>query len=129
MGQEDRSSSLASSNHGDTVALLIDADGVNIDTVKATMTALQGYGKVVSITSFGWPRAAKTKKWKEFIEQQGIRFKAVSRNYYGNGDPNDIEIAYHARRMASTKVQRIALLMHNADVIPLITEMQKLGKE
>ena len=71
----------------------------------------------------------ENKHWKEFIEQEGIRFKAVGRNDYGNGDPNDIELAREARRMASTKVQRIALLVYDADFIPLIEELQKLGKE
>ena len=55
------------------------------------------------------------------MKSEGISFKAVG--------PNDIEIAREARRLASTQVQRIALLVHDADFIPLIKELQKLGKE
>jgi len=83
----------------------------------------------VSITIFANPGKAKDKQWKEFIEQYGIRLQTVSRNVYGIEDPNDTEIVREARRIAATEVRRIALLVYDADFIPLVKELQHLGKE
>mgnify|MGYP003325634098 CR=1 FL=1 len=127
--QEDRDSSSASRNHRNTVALLVDANRACIFTIKATLKALQGHGKLVSITIFANAHVAKNARWREFIEQYGIRFKAVSRNGYGIGDPNDIEISREAHRLTSTQFSRIALLVYDADFIPLVEDLQKLGKE
>jgi len=71
---------------------------------------------------------SQNERWKKFIKRNGIGFKPVGRNDYEIEDPIDIEIVHEARRMASSQVQRM-LLVYDYDFIPLIEELQKLGKE
>ena len=105
--------------------LLVDADVGSIELFQQAISHLKDMGGTVRTQVFAEPRRTENKKWREFLEEPGITFRAVPRLKDHSREPNDEAIEAAMQNISTRRgVHRIALLTGDADFVDVMMKLQ-----
>ena len=111
--------------------LLVDADAHGIDEIqKAIHTLEKSKGRPVVTTLFAPPERQKNKKWKQFMEEHGVKFQAVARGDDVSKEPNDRAMERALGQVSKfSKVKCMVLLASDTDFLQTLIGLKTAGKD
>ena len=111
-----------------SITAFIDGDSGGKEVVGNFIEQLRQQGYVKDVYFFAEPERLTSKGWKPFLQKKEIQFKPVARTT-DVGDPNDAAMFMEIRRMLDLpSCTSIALLIQDADFLPLIQQIVSSGK-
>lgn len=108
--------------------LLVDGDCHSIDGIRLAIRCLEEHcGETVHTTLFAPPKRLLSKKWRKFIEEDGMSFQPIHRASIDlSAEPNDQALAEAMRQLFKLQVS-VALLTEDSDFIEPIVDLEEIG--
>ena len=111
-----------------SITAFIDGDSVRKEAVENFIEQLRHRGEVKHAYFFAEPERLTNKGWKPLLKKNKVQFVPVPRTS-GVGDPNDAAMFKTIRRKLELPgCTSIALLIDDADFLPLIQQIVNSGK-